>query len=174
MKLIIAAVLAVVFLFISAIHAEEKDMQKLDVNLGFEQIPDENTCEGKNISPMMEVRGLNATSMAVTVVDPDAPSGVFTHWVIWNVPPMEIIPEGIPGSATVTKPISAVQGKNSFGKIGYLGPCPPPGNPHRYLFSVYGLDKMLDLQPGASRQDLEKAMDGHILQKGEAIATYGR
>jgi Raf kinase inhibitor-like YbhB/YbcL family protein len=174
MKIIIAAILAVVFLSISAIHAEEKDMQKLDVNLGFEQVPDENTCEGKNISPMMEIRGLNATSMAVILVDPDAPSGLFTHWIIWNVKPLEIIPEAIPASATVTDPISAVQGKNSFGKIGYLGPCPPPGTPHRYLFSVYGLDKMLDLQPGASRQDLEKAMEGHILQKGEAMATYGR
>jgi Raf kinase inhibitor-like YbhB/YbcL family protein len=173
MRLYIAAVLAV-FLFISAIHAEENGMQKLSVNLGFEQIPDEYTCEGKNISPMIEVRGLNATSMAVIVVDPDAPSGVFTHWIIWNMPPAEIIPEGIPGSATVTNPISAVQGKNSFGKIGYLGPCPPPGNPHRYSFSVYGLDKMLDLQPGASRQDLEREMEGHISQKGEAMATYGR
>ena len=174
MKIIIAAVLAAVFLSISAIHAEEKDMQKLDVNLGFEQVPDENTCEGKNISPMMEIRGANSTSMAVIVVDPDAPSGSFTHWIIWNVKPLEIIPEGIPGSSTVTDPISAVQGKNSFGKIGYLGPCPPPGTLHRYLFSVYRLDKMLDLQPGASRQDLEKAIEGHILQKGEAMATYGR
>ena len=112
--------------------------------------------------------------MAVIVDDPDAAGGSFTHWIIWNIPPMDVIPGAIPKNATVNKPISALQGMTSFGEVGYGGPCPPPGKPHRYFFRVFGLDRMLDLGPGASRQDLEKAMVGHVLQKGEAMATYGR
>ena len=74
----------------------------------------------------------------------------------------------------VTAPIQVVQGTNSFGKIGYAGPCPPSGKPHRYFFRVYGLDRVLDLQSGADLQSLENAMKGHILQQGEAMATYQR
>ncbi len=174
MKIVIAAAFAATFLYVSTVYAEEMEMKSLDIHLGFSQVPYDNTCEGKNISPRIEVQGLNATSMVVIVEDQDAPSGVFTHWIIWNILPTDVIPAGIPSGATVTKPIQAVQGLNSFGKIGYLGPCPPPGKPHRYFFRVFGLDMMLGLQPGASRQSLEKAMKGHALQQGEAMATYGR
>jgi len=159
---------------LSAAYAEEMEMENLDIHLGFSQVPDDHTCEGRNVSPRIEVHGLNATSMAVIVEDKDAPSGVFTHWIIWNILPVDVIPEGIPNNAAITKPIQAVQGQNSFGKVGYLGPCPPPGRPHRYFFWVFGLDIMLDLQAGASRQRLERAMAGHVLQKGMAMATYGR
>jgi len=174
MKIVIVAAFAAIFLYASTAYAEEMEMKSLDVYLGFSQVPVDHTCEGKNVSPRIEVQGLNATSMAVIVEDQDAPSGVFTHWIIWNIPPTEAIPAGIPNSATVTKPIQAVQGLNGFGKVGYLGPCPPPGKPHRYLFRVFGLDTMLELQPGASRQSLERAMTGHVLQQGTAIATYER
>jgi Raf kinase inhibitor-like YbhB/YbcL family protein len=108
------------------------------------------------------------------VDDTDAPSGAFVHWIIWNIPPLEEVPEGIPRVPSLTSPFKASQGRNDFGKVGYNGPCPPPGRPHRYHFRVYGLGKMLDLQPGASRQALERAMQGHIVQQGEAVATYGR
>lgn len=160
-------------LYVSAVQAGETDMKNLEVNLGFTQVPDEYTCEGRDISPEIRIQGLNATSIAVILDDPDAVGG-FTHWTIWNIPPMAVIPGAIPRNATVKKPISALQGMTSAGEVGYTGPCPPPGKPHRYFFRVFGLDRMLDLGPGASRQDLEKAMQGHVLQQGEAMATYGR
>jgi Raf kinase inhibitor-like YbhB/YbcL family protein len=149
-------------------------MKTLDVKLGFREVPADHTCEGKNISPGFEVHGLNAASMAIIVEDPDAPSGSFVHWAIWNMQPSKNIPEGIPNKPVTSDPIEAVQGVNGFGKIGYMGPCPPPGKPHRYLFRVYGLDIVLNLSPGASRRELEEAMRGHILQTGETVATFGR
>lgn len=165
---------AVIILSVSTIHAEVTNINKVDVFLGFSQVPDNHTCKGADISPRIVVHGLNAVSVAVIVVDVDAPSGIFTHWLAWNIPPTELIPEAIPKKANVTTPVQAVQGTNSFGKIGYVGPCPPPGKPHRYLFRVYGLDRVLDLQPGADRASLENAMKGRVLQEGEARATYQR
>ncbi len=155
-------------------YSEVKGMKKLEVKLGFSEIPEDYTCEGENISPRIEVQGLDAASMAVVVEDPDSSSGAFTHWIIWNIEPIDVIPKGIPRNATVNSPIKAEQGTNNFGQIGYLGPCPPPGKPHRYVFRVYGLDRMLDLRSGASRRELEAAMKGHIVQQGEAVARYGR
>jgi Raf kinase inhibitor-like YbhB/YbcL family protein len=110
----------------------------------------------------------------VIVDDPDAPSAAFTHWLIWNIPPINVIPKAIAKSATLKEPFRALQGTNDFGEIGYAGPCPPSGKPHRYFFRVFGLDRMLDLPAGATVADLEKAMQGHVLQKGEAVATFGR
>jgi len=149
-------------------------MQKLEVKLGFEKVPLENTCEGKNISPQIGLSGLNAASIVIVVDDPDSPGGTFDHWIIWNIKPVGIIPAGIPKSPSISEPIKAEQGLNDFRRIGYMGPCPPRGKPHRYFFRVYGLDKMLDLKAGASRGELEKAMRGHILQEGEASATFVR
>lgn len=149
-------------------------MKNLEVKLGFSQIPADYTCDGKDTSPKIEIHGLNATSIVIILDDPDAPSGTFTHWVIWNIEPTDFVPADIPNDPRLVQPIRAVQGSNSFGKIGYMGPCPPKGKLHRYYFKVFGLDKMLDLNPGASKSDLETAMKGHILQKGEAIATYAR
>jgi Raf kinase inhibitor-like YbhB/YbcL family protein len=159
-----------------SVNGEVEGMKNLDVKLGFSQVPVDHTCEGKNISPGFEVHGLSdaSTSMAIILDDPDAPSGAFVHWIIWNIPPTKIIPEAIPNKGLVTEPIEGVQGLNSFGKIGYMGPCPPPGKPHRYIFRVYGLDQMLELSAGASRRDLEEAMQKHIVQTGEAKATCGR
>jgi Raf kinase inhibitor-like YbhB/YbcL family protein len=149
-------------------------LKNLEVKLGFSQIPVDYTCEGRDISPKIEIRELNATSIAMIVDDPDAPSGTFTHWVIWNIEPMDSIPAEIPNDVVLMKPIKAVQGTNSGGTIGYMGPCPPKGKPHRYYFKVYGLDAMLNLESGATRRDLENAMKQHILQRGEAMATYKR
>ena len=177
MRKLIQAVLAAIawaVLFVLAVQAGEMDMKSLVVKLGFDRVPDEYTCQGMDVSPRIEIQGLNATSMAVIVDDPDAPSATFTHWLIWNIPPTDVIPKAIAKSATLKEPFRALQGRNDFGEIGYAGPCPPPGKPHRYFFRVFGLDRMLDLPPGASVADLEKAMQGHVLQKGEAVATYGR
>ncbi|MCJ7443643.1 MAG: YbhB/YbcL family Raf kinase inhibitor-like protein [Methanotrichaceae archaeon] len=174
MKPLIAVTLLFITILLAAAKGVDDDMQKIEVKLGFDRVPIENTCEGKNISPKMEISGLNATSVVVIVDDPDAPVGIFTHWLIWNIEPISVIPAGISNSPSVSKPIKAVQGMNDFRRVGYMGPCPPPGKPHRYFFRGYGLDKMLDLKPGSSRGDLENAMRGHVLQQGESIAIFSR
>jgi Raf kinase inhibitor-like YbhB/YbcL family protein len=175
-RISIRAVLAIAFavLFLSAVHAGEMDMSSLVVKLGFDRIPDEYTCQGMDVSPRIEIQGLNATSLAVIVDDPDAPSTTFTHWLIWNIPPTDVIPRAIARNATLKEPFRALQGTNDFGEIGYAGPCPPPGKPHIYFFRVFGLDRMLSLPAGSKVADLQKAMQGHVLQKGETVATYGR
>jgi len=155
-------------------EGEVESMKNLEVDLGFSQVPVDSTCEGRNLSPQIEILGLNSTSLAIIVDDIDAPSGIFTHWLIWNIMPLDLIPAGMPNNLKIITPLKAIQGVNSFGKIGYMGPCPPKGKPHRYYFRIYGLDKMLDLDPGATRKELENAMKGHILQQGEAMATYQR
>ena len=170
MQTVLAAI-AVAVLFVTAVQAGEMDMI---VKLGFDRVADEYTCEGMDVSPSIEIQGLNATSMAVIVDDPDAPSATFTHWLIWNIPPTDAIPRAIAKKGTLKEPFSALQGTNDFGEIGYAGPCPPSGKPHRYFFRVFGLDRMLNLSAGATVADLQKAMQGHVLQKGEAVATYGR
>ncbi len=173
MKSWIILALAAIVLSGSDATAGGEAMKNLEVKLGFAQVPVNHTCEGRDTSPKIEVSGMNSTSLAVILEDIDAPRGTFTHWIAWNIEPREIIPEGFPRNATVQKPIRAIQGVNSFGKIGYWGPCPPPGKPHRYIFRVYGLDRMLNLNAGATRQELERAMQGHIEQQGEALAIFG-
>ncbi len=127
----LAAAIAFSILFANVVQAEETPMKSLIVKLGFDRVPDENTCQGLDVSPMIEIEGLNATSLAVIVDDPDAPSAVFTHWLIWNIPPINVIPGAITKKATINEPFIAVQGTNDFGEIGYSGPCPPSGKPHR-------------------------------------------
>ena len=148
------------------------DSQAFDHN---QSIPVKHTCDGEDVSPPLswkeEVGGIR--SYAVVVDDPDAPGRTFTHWVLFNLPPdSRSLPENIPKQATLDN--GAVHGKNDFGKMGYGGPCPPSGKPHRYRFHVYALDKMLDLQPGTSKDSLLKAMEGHILADSEITGMYGR
>jgi Raf kinase inhibitor-like YbhB/YbcL family protein len=170
----LAVAIAFVIIFPATVQAEETDMKSIVVKLGFGRVPDESTCQGADVSPEIEIQGINATSLAVIVDDPDAPYAVFTHWLIWNIPPTETIPRAIEKTANIVDPFTAVQGANDFGEIGYSGPCPPPGKPHRYFFRVFGLDRMLDLTAGASAKELMRAMQDHVIQKGEAVATYGR
>jgi Raf kinase inhibitor-like YbhB/YbcL family protein len=148
----------------------------LEVKLGFESFPEMYTCEGENLSPPVEIGGLDESivSIAMILEDPDAPRGTFVHWLIWNLDPSEAVPEGIPPEGEVSNPPGAVQGTNGFGLIGYYGPCPPPGPAHSYVLKVRGLDAWLDLPPGSERSDLEVAMEEHVLASGEALATYGR
>ena len=146
----------------------------LSVSLGFDVFPDRYTCDGEDLSPPVEVGGLDrrAESVVMILEDPDAPRGAFVHWLIWNLVPASAIPEGIPWEGEVSAP-EAVQGRNGFGSIGYRGPCPPPGAPHRYVLRVYALDSKLSLPPGSEMDDLVAAMEGHVLQSGEAAATRG-
>ncbi len=133
------------------------------------------TCDDVDMSPPLEWGNVppGTKSFALICDDPDAPSGTFVHWVIFNIPPNErILLEQIPGDDILSD--GTKQGKNDFGKTGYGGPCPPPGEPHRYFFKFYALDIMLDLEPGITKADLEEAMSGHIIQKGELMGKYKR
>ncbi len=140
-----------------------------------EKIPTKYTCEGQDISPSLawSEPPVGTQSFALIVDDPDAPSGVFTHWVLFNLPSDSCeLPEAVP---TQTQPSSgASQGKNDFGRLGYGGPCPPPGRPHRYQFTLYASDQPLDLKAGASKKQILDAMQGHILTRGQLTGTYQR
>jgi Raf kinase inhibitor-like YbhB/YbcL family protein len=151
---------------------------KITVEIAVLKLPSNYTCDGDDISPAITLGGVDAAvtkSLALIVNDPDAPGGGdFTHWVIWNIEPVRIIPEAIPKTPEVSFPFHARQGTNSFGRIGYSGPCPPKGRDHRYEFKVFGLDAVLDLEAGADKKALLRAMEGHVVQYGETYVLYGR
>jgi Raf kinase inhibitor-like YbhB/YbcL family protein len=142
-------------------------------------IPKAHTCDGRGTSPPLAWSGVPeaARSLALIVEDPDAPGGTFTHWVLFDVPPgTKGLGEGIPpeGEVRLTPAGAAArQGRNDFGKLGYGGPCPPRGT-HRYVFLLYALDAPLNLKPGATRDDLLRAMKGHILAEGRLMGRYSR
>lgn len=138
-------------------------------------IPRHYTCQGDDVSPQLEWDSLpeGTESLALICDDPDAPGGTWVHWVLYNLPPLANgLPEGVPADQSL--PDGSLQGRNDFKRIGYGGPCPPPGKPHRYFFKLYALDTMLDLEPGASKASLIRAMGGHILAEEHLIGTYGR
>ncbi|NJE26371.1 YbhB/YbcL family Raf kinase inhibitor-like protein [Thermococcus sp. MV5] len=171
--------LIVLFVFaVGCLGGGEKVSLKVSSVFGEnELIPSKYTCEGIDVSPPLHLEGLSdkAVSIAIIVDDPDAPIGTFTHWVAWNIPPVAEIPEGVPKERVVESPIKAFQGKNDFGRIGYNGPCPPRGHGvHHYHFKIYVLDTTLDLKPGATKKELEKAIQGHVIQFGELVGLYER
>jgi len=138
-------------------------------------IPKKHTCDAEDASPNLAWSGIpaGARSLALIVDDPDAPGKTWVHWVIYNITPnLAGLPEGVVKSATV-EGIGA-QGVNDFRQTGYGGPCPPRGKPHRYFFKLYALDVQLNLKSGATKTELEKAMQGHILAQGQLMGTYGR
>lgn len=157
---------------------EEGEIALSVLSLAFqegERIPTKYTCQGQDVSPPFTWSEPPAgnQSFVLIVDDPDAPDGVFTHWVIFNLPSdSRQLPEAVPTQAQL--PSGALQGKNDFGGIGYGGPCPPPGRPHRYQFTLYVLDKPLDLKAGASKKQVIDAMQGHILTQGQLTGTYQR
>jgi len=129
-------------------------------------IPSKYTCDGRNVNPPLRIEDMpkETQSLVLIVDDPDAPAGTFDHWIVWNIPPTERIEENsVPGT----------EGLNDLRKHSYGGPCPPSGT-HRYFFKVYALDTKLSLNPNSRKRDLEKAMTGHILAKGELIGLYRR
>ncbi|NNM44124.1 MAG: YbhB/YbcL family Raf kinase inhibitor-like protein [Chlamydiae bacterium] len=138
-------------------------------------IPKEYTCVGKNISPKLlwENPPKNTKSFALAIVDPDAPSGDFIHWVIYNIPASaNSLVQGVPTESSLEN--KAMQGLNDFGRIGYGGPCPPKSEKHSYVFTLYALDTMLSLKPKAAYDDLQKAMEGHILGESELIGYFAK
>ena len=138
-------------------------------------IPIEYTCEGRNISPPLQLSGVpeQADSLVLIMDDPDAPKGTFDHWILWNISPkVTTISEGAEelfGEGSEVK-----RGTNSYGELDYRGPCPPPGKPHRYFFKLYALDTHLSLKEGVSKHDVEKAMEGHVIDQAELVGTYQR
>jgi Raf kinase inhibitor-like YbhB/YbcL family protein len=129
-------------------------------------IPSRFTCDAVNVNPSLRISLLpkETESLVLIVDDPDAPSKTWIHWIVWNIRPTTLIRENsIPG----------IQGMNDFRRMNYGGPCPPSGT-HRYFFKIFALDKTLDLRPGASIFELEKAMHNHILAGGEIFGTYER
>jgi Raf kinase inhibitor-like YbhB/YbcL family protein len=140
-----------------------------------EPIPPRHTCDGADISPPLSwfEPPTGTQSLALTCDDPDAPGGTWDHWVLFNIPAsVRSLSEGIPPDEVVAG--VGMQGSNSWKRIGYGGPCPPKGSTHHYDFKLYALDRVLDLDPGASKRDLEKAMSGHILATGQLTGQYGR
>ncbi len=138
-------------------------------------IPAKFTCTGPDVSPQLSWHDAPAAtkSFALIMDDPDAPAGTWVHWVLYNIPAnVAELPEGVEKQEQVAG--GALQGRNDFRKIGYGGPCPPPGKPHRYFFKLYALDTRLDLKAGASKADLERAMKSHVVGQTELIGRFGR
>lgn len=133
-----------------------------------EPIPQRHTCAGEDVSPPLAWADVpaEAGSLALLVDDPDAPGGSFTHWTAWGLDPAA---GGLGAGETAAR-----EGRNDFGTIGYRGPCPPPGKPHRYVFRLHAIAGDLDLEPGARRRDLERALAGRTLATAELIGTCER
>ncbi len=138
-------------------------------------IPQRHTCDGDDVSPPLAWTAAPAgtRSFALICDDPDAPIGNWVHWVIWSIPAASTeLPEMV--APTDMLPGGARQGLNDFRRVGYGGPCPPPGRPHRYFFKLYALDAELNLAPRATKRDLLRAMGSHVLAEAELMGTYQR
>jgi len=138
-------------------------------------IPQQHTCDGADRSPPLRWKDAPAAakSLALIAEDPDAPGATWTHWVLYDLPAsVAELPEGVPRDATL--PSGGKQGLNDFRKTGYGGPCPPPGKPHRYFFRLYALDAPSGLEPGAKKDQLRHAIEGHVLAHTELMGTYQR
>ena len=140
-----------------------------------QSIPSKYTCDGENVSPTLSWDQVPpaAKTFALICDDPDAPAGTWVHWVLYNLPEStRMLPEAVQPKGQL--PTGASQGRNDFGQIGYGGPCPPKGGPHRYYFKVYALDGTLGLKPEATKSDVEQALKGHVLGEGKLMGTYKR
>ena len=140
-------------------------------------IPARFTADGPDLSPPLEWSGPpeGTKSFALLVTDPDAPAGTWIHWILIGIPPdLRRLPEGVDTKASPTGIAGAKNGKNSFGDLGWGGPSPPRGKPHRYFFKLYALDAPLSLGAGATREQLLESMKGHILAAAETMGTYQR
>ena len=132
------------------------------------EIPSEFTCDGLDLSPPLSITDIpkETTTLSIIMDDPDAPMGTFTHWLVWNISPNKT-------QFTKGEEFDSVQGRTSFGAIGYGGPCPPSGT-HRYFFRIYALDIKLDLKQGSNAKNLESAISGHVLAEATLMGRYSR
>jgi hypothetical protein len=140
-----------------------------------QSIPQKYTGQGSDISPPLAWTNSpeKTKGFALIMDDPDAPMGTWVHWVLYDLPAnTSKLPEDVAKTEIISN--GAKQGMNTWPRLGYGGPCPPPGKPHRYFFKLYALDTMLDLKPGLTKKDLLKAMEGHVLAEGQLMGTYQR
>lgn len=138
-------------------------------------IPVRYTCDGSDRSPPLMISGVpdGAKSLVLFCDDPDAPVGVWDHWVLFNLPvDTKELPEGLFNREKL--PNGAIQGRNSWDKVGYNGPCPPQGSSHRYFFKVYAISTTLNLTSTATKKDVEAAMKGHVLAEAHLMGRYSR
>jgi hypothetical protein len=138
-----------------------------------EAIPELYTCDGGDLSPQISWYSIpeSTASLALTCDDPDAPNGLFTHWIVYDMLPVTPrLPEDQPKTRMMIN--GASQGENDFGNIGWGGPCPPPGKPHRYVFTIYALDKSPEFPKPPLRADFDKAIEGHVIAKATLTGTY--
>ena len=162
--------------FSVALAAEKKAMSIQLTSTAFQEgqpIPAKYTCDGEDISPPLNWGGAptGTKSFALVCDDPDAPVGTWVHWVFYGLPVSTTeLAEKTPASETLEN--GAKQGVNDFKKVGYGGPCPPGGKPHHYFFKLYALDTESTLKPRATKKELLKAIEGHILAQGELVGTY--
>jgi Raf kinase inhibitor-like YbhB/YbcL family protein len=167
----------ILLLFLFVVFLKGDSMNLRIYSSAFEDggmIPSKYTCDGADISPPLAWSGLPEGTKSIAIIndDPDAPMGTWVHWVIYNIPPTaQGLGEDI--KRVEKLPDGTLQGKNSWGRIGYGGPC-PPGGTHRYFFKIYALDKMLNLKPGATKEELLTAMKGHILAQAQFYGKYSR
>ena len=168
-RAIIAGAFAIVLAAIASLAAGGAKMKI--TSSAFQEganIPSKFTCDGVDTSPPLQIADIpsEAKSLALIVDDPDAPGGLFTHWLVWNIPPQT----SAVGEGSTPK---GVQGTNDFGKSGYGGPCPPSGT-HRYYFKIFALDRELDLPFGAKRGQVDAAIKGHVVAQGELKGRYSQ
>jgi Raf kinase inhibitor-like YbhB/YbcL family protein len=138
-------------------------------------IPRKHTCDAEDVSPLLRWTNVPAGTRALALIadDPDAPAGTWVHWVIYDLPPeTKELAEGTAKSETLEHGVK--QGTNDFRRVGYAGPCPPPGSPHRYFFKLYALDAPTNLKPRATKQQLLDAIKDHILADAQLMGRYGR
>ncbi|HUA33246.1 MAG TPA: YbhB/YbcL family Raf kinase inhibitor-like protein [Candidatus Binataceae bacterium] len=138
-------------------------------------IPTDNSCSGANTSPSLTWSGTPAgtKSFALIVQDPDAPHGTFTHWIAFDIPAAaSSMPAAVPHTDELVG--GGEQGMNSAAKIGYMGPCPPPGKVHHYHFELYALNSTINLPKGASLRAVQAAMQAHVIGKAELIGTFSK
>jgi Raf kinase inhibitor-like YbhB/YbcL family protein len=168
-KAIIAGALAIALVALASFAAGGARMKI--TSSAFQEggnIPPKFTCDGGDSSPPLRIAEIpsGAKTLALVVDDPDAPSGLFTHWIVWNISPQtKAIAEG--------SPPQGVQGTNDFGKSSYGGPCPPSGT-HRYYFKIFALDRELSLASGTKRNQLDAAMKGHVVAQAELMGRYAK
>lgn len=141
-------------------------------------IPARHTCDGEDVSPQLDWSGVpDAKAFALIMDDPDAPPGVWVHWVLYDIPAGTVrLDEGLPKKNIVlaTAKHGVCWGVDRFEEVGYHGPCPPPGKPHRYVFKLYALNAALGLKPRATKAQVVAAMDGKVIESAQLIGKYGR
>ena len=139
------------------------------------RIPPDFTCTGTNDSPPLSWGPAPGNTASLTMIceDPDCPTGMFIHWILYNIPPGTTgLPRGVPRKPVL--PDGSAHGLNDFGRMEYGGPCPPPGKPHRYFFRISALDTFLHLRAPVTRKSIGAAMEGHVVGKGELVGLFSR